>query len=100
MVDGVRIGVDHRLHDITLAVEILGFEVAYEREVEQADAAVRAQEAVVGVRVAGDDALAPDEPEEEAEHDLADAVALGLLKSRDLVEPQPVDVLGDEHPSG
>jgi hypothetical protein len=61
------------------AVEILGFEVAQEREVEQADAAVRAETAVVGVRVAGDDALAPDKTEVEAEHDLADAVALGSL---------------------
>ena len=49
------------------------------------------------MRVAEDDVFAPDETEQEAEHDLGDAVALGLVESRDLVESQPVDVLRDDH---
>ena len=98
--DGVRIGVDDRPHDSSLAVEILAFESAKECEVEQADAPVRAQQAVVGVRVAGDDAFAPEETKEEAEHDLANAVALRLVELRNLLRPQPVHVLGDEHASG
>jgi hypothetical protein len=40
--DGVRIGVDHRPHNSSLAVEILVFEPAKEREVEHADAPVGA----------------------------------------------------------
>ena len=77
-----------------------GFQAAQEREVTEADPAVRAEEAVVGVWVAADGAFAPDETEEEAEHDLADAVALGLVELRDLDKSQPVDVLRDEHASG
>jgi hypothetical protein len=52
------------------------------------------------VRVAEDDVFAQDETEQEAEHGLGDAVALGLVELRDLGEPQPVDVLRDEHASG
>ena len=52
------------------------------------------------MRIAGHDAFAPDETEEEAEHDLADAVALGLVELRDPVESEPVDVFRDEHASG
>jgi hypothetical protein len=50
------------------------------------------------VRIAGNDLFAPDETEEEAQDDLADAVALCLVEPCDLVEPQPMtDVLGDEY---
>jgi hypothetical protein len=52
------------------------------------------------VGVAGDDVFAPHQTEVEAEHDLADAVAFGFVELRDLVEPQPLDVLRDEHASG
>ena len=72
----VRIGVDDRPHDVALAVQILGFEAAKEREVEQADAPVRAQEAVLRMGVARDDPLTPEQTEVEPEHDLANAVAL------------------------
>ena len=37
------------------------------------------------------------EAEEEAEGDLADAVALGVVEAADRVGPQPVDVLGHQH---
>ena len=49
------------------------------------------------MRVTGHGAGAPHEAEEEAEGDLADAVALRLAQARDLVGPQPFDVLGDQH---
>ena len=52
------------------------------------------------MRVAGNDAFAPEETEEEAEHDLANVVALRLVELGDLLRPQPVHVLGDEHASG
>ena len=52
------------------------------------------------MRVAGDDAFAPEETEEEAEHDLANVVALRLVELRDLLRSQPVHILGDEHASG
>src|ERR1700722_8587297 len=52
------------------------------------------------MRVASDDAFAPEETEEEAEHDLADVVALGLVEFRDLLRPQPVHILRDKHAAG
>ena len=77
--------------------QVAGVEVAEQAEVEQAQPSVRAQEAVVRVRVAGDDPLAPRELEVEAEDDLADAIALGLPEALDLLAPQPLDVLGHQH---
>ena len=40
------------------------------------------------MRVAGDDAVAPHEAEEEAEGDLADAVALGVAEALDVAAPR------------
>ena len=51
------------------------------------------------MRVAGDDAIAPRQPEVEAEDELADAVALGVGQPRDLLCAEPLDVVGHEHPA-
>ena len=95
--NGIRIGLDDRSQNVTLAVQVAGFEVAQQRKVEQTDAPVGAQQAVLGIWIAGSDPRTPDETEEEAQHDLADAVALGLIEPRDLVEAHAIDVLRDEH---
>ena len=50
--------------------------------------------------IAGNDPFAPHEAEEEAQHDLANTVAFSLIEQGDLVEPEPVDILRDEHTSG
>ena len=74
---------------------VVGVEVAHQAEVEQAQPAVRAEDAVLRVRIAGDDAVTPRETEEEAEGDLADAVALGVveaLRSRSARSPSTYSV--------
>jgi hypothetical protein len=76
---------------------VIRFKVAQQPEVEKAEPSVRAENAVVRVRVAGDGAVTPHEAEVEAEGDLADTVALRVAEVLDLVGPQPFDILGDEH---
>jgi hypothetical protein len=49
------------------------------------------------VRVARELTVAVHAPEEEAEDDLADAVARRRVERADLVEAAPRDELGDEH---
>ncbi len=51
------------------------------------------------MRIAGNDAFAPNETEEETQHDLANTVALGLVELHDLLEPEAIDVLRDQHAS-
>jgi hypothetical protein len=51
--------VGERPHDVALALEVVGFEVAQQAEVEQAQPSVGAENAVVRVRVAGDGAVTP-----------------------------------------
>ena len=77
-------------------LQVRGVKVPQELEVKQADSTVWTEKAVIGVRIAGNEVLGPDETKEEAQDDLADAVALCLLEPCDLIEPQPIDVLGDE----
>ena len=74
--DALRVGVGERPHDVALALAVVRVEVAQQPEVEQAQPPVRAEDAVVRVRVARDDAVTPREAEVEPEGDLADAVAL------------------------
>ena len=57
------------------------------------------QQEVARVRVAGELVVAVHAAEEEAEDDLADAVALGLVELLDRVEAEAVDELGDQHAS-
>ena len=99
VVDALRVAVGDRPHDAALALHVVGIEVAQQAEVQEAHATVRAQQAVVGVRVPGDQRVTPGEPEVEAEDELADAVALGLGQPRDLLRSQPLHVVGDEHPA-
>ena len=49
------------------------------------------------MRVAGELAVAVEAAEEEAEDDLADAVALGLRAALELLEADAADELADEH---
>ena len=57
-----------------------------EAEVQERDAAVGEQQEVARMRVAGELAVAVEAAEEEAEDDLADAVALGLRAALELLE--------------
>ena len=70
------------LGDRALAGELelhrLGVQALEQAEVQERHAAVVEQQEVAGVRVAGELAVAVQAAEEEAEDDLADAVALGL----------------------
>ena len=78
--DALRVALGDRPHDGALALDVGRLEIAQQAEVEDAQAPVAAQQAVVGVRVAGDHAVAPGKAEEEAEDDLADAVAFGVVR--------------------
>ena len=86
-----------RARQRALALEVLLVERAHEPEVEEADAAVVEQQVVAGVRVAADAAHAREQREVEAEDDLAEAVALGLVERLDLAEAAAVEQVGDEH---
>ena len=97
VVDALRVAVGDRPHDRELALPGVGVEVAQQAEVEQAQPPVRAQDAVVGVRVAGDDAGTQGEVEVAAEGDLGDAIAFRLVEALDLVAPQSLHILGHEH---
>ena len=66
-------------------------------EVQERDAAVGHQQEVARVRVAGELVVAVHAAEEEAEDDLADAVARGLVHLLDRVEARARDVLADQH---
>ena len=67
-------------------------------EVEKRHAAVVLQQEVPRMRIAGELPVAIQAPEEEAEHDLADAVALGLRTGLQLLEADAAHELADEHP--
>jgi hypothetical protein len=58
-----RVAVCQRPHDGALALHIAGVEIAHQGEVEQAQPAVRAEDAVLRLRIAGDDAVTPSETE-------------------------------------
>ena len=84
MARGVAFG--HGLRERALALEVVGVDDAHQAEVEEADAAVVEQQVVAGVRVAGGAARVLERAEEEAEDDLAEAVALGFVEALDLLE--------------
>ena len=86
--NGIRIGLDDRSQNVALAVEVPSFEVAQQRKVEEADAPVGAEQTVLGIWIAGSDPRTPDETQEEAQHDLANAIALGL-SSRRVISSKP-----------
>ena len=76
----------HGHRDRRLARHVVVVEHAHEPEVEEADAAVVEQQVVAGMRVARDAAHVVDEPEVEAEDDLAHAIAGRLVAGLDLLE--------------
>ena len=80
-----------------LALEVVRVERAHEAEVEEADAAVVEQQVVAGMRVPADAPRVRHQREVEAEDDLAEAVALGLVELLDLGEAAAVQQVGDEH---
>ena len=94
--DALRVALGDRAHDAALALDVRRLELAQQAEVHDAQAAVGAQQAVVGMRVSRDHAVAPGQAEIEAQDQLAHAVAFGLGKALDLLRAEPVDVLGDE----
>jgi hypothetical protein len=68
---GRRIGVADGARDRSLGVHAVGVDVAQQAEVQEADAAVGAQQVVAGVRVAEGDPVAVEQPEEEAEETIS-----------------------------
>ena len=88
-------GVDGALleHDL-LVVELLGH-----AEVEEGDAAVGHQDVVAGVGVGVEVLQVVDRAEAAAEDDLAEAAALLVRQLLDLLEVEPLDQLGDQHPA-
>ena len=72
-------------------------EALEQAEVEERHTAVVEQQEVAGVRIAGELPVAVEAAEEEAEDDLADAVALGLPAPLQLLEADAVHELRDEH---
>ena len=80
-----------------LALEEGGVERAHEPEVEESDTAVVEQQVVAGVGVAAHAVEPVEQREVEAEHDLAEAVALGLIQLLDLREPPAAQQLGHEY---
>ena len=66
-------------------------------EVEERHASIRQQHRVAGVGVAGELVVAVEAPEVEAEHDLADPIAILLGVELELLESRPLHVLGDQH---
>ena len=85
-VDRVGVAGDHGPGQRPLVLQVVGVHAADQAEVQEADAAVVGQQVVAGMRVAGGDALAPQQPVEEPEADLGEAVALGLGQLLDLAE--------------
>src|SRR6185437_659892 len=80
-----------------LEVDRSAVEPLEQAEIEERHATVVEQQEVAGVRVAGELAVAIQAAEEEAEDDLADAIALGLRASLQLLEADAVHELADEH---
>ena len=76
--DGLRVARVDRAPDGAFALQVVGVDDPHQAEVEEPDAAVVEQQVVAGVRVAGGAAQVLERAEEEAEQDLAVAVALGV----------------------
>ena len=93
----LRVAVDPGAHHRQLRVDLLARDLLRHAEVEERDAPVRQQQVVAGVRVGREAPRAVQRPEEEAEHDLAEPVALGLRQLLHLLEADALDVLGDQH---
>ena len=95
--DGLCVARRHGARDRPLALQVVGVDDPHQAEVEEPDAAVVEQQVVAGMRVAGGAAQVLERAEEEAEQDLAVAVAFGVGELLDRLELAALDVLGDEH---
>ena len=84
------VALDDRALAGQLELDGLGVHALEQAEVQERDAAVVEQQEVARVRIAGELAVAVEAAEEEAEDDLADAVALGLRAVLELLEADAV----------
>ena len=82
---------------LDLGLDVLARDVLRHAEVEEGHAAVVHQQVVAGMRVAGEVAVAVERAEEEAEDDLAEAVARRAVELLHLLEADAVDPLAHEH---
>ncbi len=96
-VQRLRVVLDHRALGGQLQFHRRRVEALEEAEVEERYAPVLQQHEVAGVGVAGELVVAVEAAEEEAEHDLPDAVALGLRVALQLLEAHPLHELAHEH---
>lgn len=88
-VDGLGVAERHRPHERLRALGVAGVEVADEPQVKQAHAVIGAQQVVVRLGFASHNPRAGHELEEEAEDDLAGAVALRLPSRLSSSNPSP-----------
>ena len=92
--------VEDRLERGDLQLDLVLVEVLRHPEVEERHAAVRQRQVVPRVGVGVEVLQVVDRAEAEAEHDLAEAVALGLRQLAHLVEAGAVHPLAHEHALG
>ena len=96
----LRVVVEDRPEGGDLELDLLLVEVLGHAEVEERHASVRHQDVVARMGVRVEVAQVVDRAKAEAEDDLAEAVALDLRQLADLLEPNAVDPLGDQHAGG
>ena len=92
-----RIALDDRALGGELELDGAGVQALEQPEVEERDAAVLQEQEVPGMGVSGELAVAVEASEEEAEHDLPEAVALGLRTMLELLEAHAAHVCAHEH---
>ena len=93
----LRIVVEDRLEGRDLQLDLLLVEVLGHAEVEKGHPAVVHQQVVAGMGVGVEVLQVVDRAEAEAEHDLPEAVALGLGQLADLLEAHAVHPLAHQH---
>ena len=96
-VQPLDVAVHDRAQRLDLGLDVLARHALRHAEVDERHAAVLHQPVVAGVRVAREVAVAVERAEEEAEDDLAEAVARLAVELPHLLEADPVDPLAHEH---
>ena len=94
------VAVHRRADGADLGVEVLASHALGHAEVDERNAPVIHQPVVAGVGVPREMAVPVERPEEEAEDDLAEAVARRPVELLHLLEADPVDPLGHKHVLG
>ena len=72
----------------------------HQAKVKEADRAVGAEHVVAWVRITGAEALLVQQLKEEAVDDFAVTIPLSLGQLLDLLKPDSLNKIGDEHPAG